>query len=43
MREIKPSTLARQVVRKLRADVNSMIWGGPGIGKSDIVNQLGIG
>jgi len=41
MREIKPSTLVRQVVRKLRSGVNSMIWGGPGIGKSDIVNQLG--
>lgn len=41
MREIGPKALTRQVIRKLRAGLNSMIWGGPGIGKSDIGMQLG--
>ena len=41
MRELSPKLLVRQVTRKLRAGINSMIWGGPGIGKSEIAIQIG--
>lgn len=41
MQEISPKLLVRQVVRNLRSNINTMIWGGPGIGKSDITNQIG--
>ena len=41
MQGISPTLLVRQAVRNLRAGINTMIWGGPGIGKSDITNQLG--
>jgi len=41
MREITPKNLTRQLKRKLRAGINSMVWGGPGIGKSDIIMSLG--
>ena len=41
MQGISPKLLVRQTIRNLRAGINTMIWGGPGIGKSDITTQLG--
>jgi hypothetical protein len=41
MREMIPETLVRAIVRNLRAGLNTMVWGSPGIGKSDIIMQLG--
>ena len=41
MQEISPKLLVSQAVRNLRSGVNTMIWGSPGIGKSDITMQIG--
>ena len=40
MRTIRPSLLAKQLRINARADIPTMIWGPPGIGKSAIVYQL---
>jgi len=39
MREIKPSLLYKEITANARADIPTMIWGGPGLGKSQIVYQ----
>lgn len=47
MHQINPKTLVSEIKANLRAGLNTMIWGGPGIGKSDIpaqvAKELGIG
>lgn len=47
MHQINPKTLITEIKSNLRAGLNTMIWGGPGIGKSDIpaqvAEELGIG
>ena len=47
MHQINPKTLISEIKSNLRAGLNTMIWGGPGIGKSDIpaqvAEELGIG
>jgi len=40
MRSIKPSNLMKELRANARANIPSMIWGGPGIGKSQISYQL---
>ena len=39
MREIKPSLLYKEITANAKADIPTMIWGGPGLGKSQIVYQ----
>lgn len=40
MQSIKPSKLPGFIKTNLQAGLNTMIWGGPGIGKSEIVQQV---
>jgi hypothetical protein len=40
MRPIRPSQLMKELRANALADIPTMIWGGPGIGKSDIVYQF---
>ena len=40
MHTITPTRLVRQVKKNMRAELNTMIWGGPGIGKSEIPQQI---
>jgi|TARA_Y100000289_G_C3925615_1_gene153152 hypothetical protein len=40
MRTIKPTSLKEEVMANAKADVNTMIWSGPGLGKSEIVYQI---
>lgn len=40
MRAIKPSDLIKELRANAMANIPSMIWGGPGIGKSDIAYQF---
>ena len=40
MQSIKPSKLPAFIKMNLQANLNTMIWGGPGIGKSEIVQQV---
>ena len=39
MRQIKPSLLYSEINANAKADIPTMIWGGPGLGKSQIVYQ----
>jgi hypothetical protein len=41
MRAIKPSSLTQELKANALAGIPSMIWGPPGIGKSDVVYQFG--
>ena len=40
MHSIKPSALISEIKQNMRAGINTMIWGGPGIGKSEIPQQV---
>ena len=40
MHTITPTRLSSQIKKNMRAQINTMIWGGPGIGKSDIPQQI---
>ena len=40
MHQISPSNLKREIKLNMRAQLNTMVWGGPGIGKSDIPQQV---
>ena len=40
MHQINPKTLISEIKSNLKAGLNTMIWGGPGIGKSDIPQQV---
>jgi len=40
MHSIKPTNLMSEIKQNMRAGINSMIWGGPGIGKSEIPQQV---
>ena len=40
MHTIKPSLLKEEIRANARVGLNTMIWGGPGIGKSEIPYQL---
>lgn len=40
MRTIKPTDLVKELRANAMANIPSMIWGGPGIGKSDIAYQF---
>lgn len=40
MQSIRPSDMPEKIKDNLRAGLNTMIWGGPGIGKSEIVQQV---
>ena len=40
MHTISPNSLKKEIQLNMRAGLNTMIWGGPGIGKSDIPQQL---
>ena len=39
MHSIKPTNLMSEMKQNMRAGINTMIWGGPGIGKSEIHNK----
>jgi len=41
MRTIRPADLAKQAAKAAKSGQGTMIWGAPGIGKSEIVYQLG--
>ena len=41
MRTIRPADLAKQAVKSAKSGQATMIWGSPGIGKSEIVYQTG--
>ena len=41
MRTIRPADLAKQAEKAAKSGQGIMIWGAPGIGKSEIVYQLG--
>lgn len=40
MHQIRPKHLVSEIVDNMRAGLNTMIWGGPGIGKSEIPEQV---
>ena len=40
MHSIKPTNLISEMKQNMRAGINTMIWGGPGIGKSEIPQQV---
>ena len=40
MHTIKPSHLKSEIKQNMQAGMNTMIWGGPGIGKSEIPEQI---
>ena len=40
MHQIRPKHLVSEIVDNMRAGLNTMIWGGPGIGKSEIPEQI---
>lgn len=40
MHSIKPTALISEIKQNMRAGINTMIWGGPGIGKSEIPQQV---
>lgn len=40
MHQIRPKHLKQEIITNMRAGLNTMIWGGPGIGKSDIPQQI---
>mgnify|MGYP001034254258 CR=1 FL=1 len=40
MHQIRPRHLVQEIITNMRAGLNSMIWGGPGIGKSEIPQQI---
>lgn len=40
MHTISPNSLKQEIQTNMRAELNTMIWGGPGIGKSDIPQQI---
>lgn len=40
MHSISPNNLVLEIKSNMRAELNTMIWGGPGIGKSDIPQQV---
>ena len=40
MQTINPSDLKRKIKNNIRAGLNTMIWGGPGIGKSEIPQEV---
>ena len=40
MHQINPQTLISEIKSNMRAGINTMVWGGPGIGKSDIPQQV---
>jgi len=40
MHTIKPSHLKSEIKQNMQAGINTMIWGGPGIGKSEIPDQI---
>jgi len=40
MRAIRPSSLKEEVLGNAKANINTMIWSGPGLGKSEIVYQI---
>ena len=42
MHQIRPKHLIREIITNMRAGINTMIWGGPGIGKSEIPQQVAI-
>ena len=41
MRTIRPAELAKQAEQAAKSGQATMIWGAPGIGKSEIVYQVG--
>ena len=40
MHSIKPSHLKSEIKQNMQSGINTMIWGGPGIGKSEIPQQI---
>jgi len=40
MHQIRPTELKNEIKLNIKAGINTMIWGGPGIGKSDIPQQV---
>ncbi len=40
MHQIRPKNLKSEIIDNMKAGLNTMIWGGPGIGKSDIPYQV---
>ena len=40
MNNINPNDLKSEIKDNIRTGLNTMIWGGPGIGKSDIPQQV---
>ena len=42
MHQIRPRHLVQEIITNMRAGLNTMIWGGPGIGKSDIPQQISV-
>ena len=42
MHQIRPRHLVQEIITNMRAGINTMIWGGPGIGKSEIPQQVAI-
>lgn len=40
MRSIRPSKLLNELMANAKADIPSMIWGGPGVGKSQVAYAL---
>jgi len=40
MHQINSQTLMSEIKSNMRAGINTMVWGGPGIGKSDIPQQV---
>ena len=40
MHQIRPKHLFQEIINNMRAGLNTMIWGGPGTGKSEIPYQV---
>ena len=40
MHQIRPKHLFQEIISNMRAGLNTMIWGGPGVGKSEIPYQV---
>jgi len=40
MHSINPSNLVKEILANMQSGLNTMIWGGPGIGKSEIPEQV---
>ena len=40
MHSVRPKTLINRIKNNLKSGLNTMVWGGPGIGKSEIVQQV---